>query len=584
MAIREEALGPSHPDVAETLDRLGEFLVARADHRAARPVFERVLTILEQTYGPDHPHVGAARQHLAVVLAATGETASALRMALETERIGRDHLRTIGRTLPEREALIYAAARPAGLDLALTLIAHGENGNRSSSGLVWDAVVRSRAVVLDEMALRHRSVRAAEEPDLARLVDELASKRDQLARLVVRGPGASQEQYRTEIGRAREARDAAERAVAERSVVVQREQFQRRIGLDEVRAGLPRQSALVAFVRYQQLPLQARPESRPVTSYLAFVVRAGDPGSPPPDPVNADPVNADPVNAVAVNAVPLGPAATIDQAIAQWRREIKAVAFAGGRSTVRAEAAVRRSGARLRASIWDPAAPHLADATRDLIVPDGPLHLVTWDALPAPRGGYLVEHAPPFHYASAERDLVKDEQRAGGQGLLVVDSPVFDQHSRRTVGVSDTTARRLSDGAAGLNRAPFEGRHQTASSSIHALRSAARLQPGGGDDCGDLAKGSSCDRGRGGLPPEWPRRDGSGGQAARGGRRVRHLATHGFSWRPPRPRSRLDRLRHDRTRSRQTRFLPRTRCSWPVSRWQAPTAGQLWASPMKTAF
>jgi CHAT domain-containing protein len=233
---------------------------------------------------------------------------------------------------------------------------------------------------------------------------------------------------------------------------VQREQFQRRIGLDEVRAGLPRQSALVAFVRYQLLPLQARAaegaprqnqqESAPVPSYLAFVVRGGDPGSPAPD---------------AVNAVPLGPAAPIDEAIAQWRRQIKAVAFAGGRSTVRAEAAVRRSGARLRASIWDPMAPHLADATRIFIVPDGPLHLVSWDALPAPRGGYLVEHAPPFHYASAERDLVKDEQRAGGQGLLLVDSPMFDQDPSRTTGVSDVTARRLSDGGARTEHRAFRG-------------------------------------------------------------------------------------------------------------------------------
>jgi CHAT domain-containing protein/tetratricopeptide (TPR) repeat protein len=491
LAIREEALGPSHPDVAETLDRLGEFLVEKADYPAARPVFERVLAILKQTYGPDHPRVGAVRQHLAEVLAAKGESAGALQMALETERIGRDHLRTIGRTLPEREALMYATGRPVGLDVALTLIARGENGTRASSAAVWDAVVRSRAVVLDEMAYRHRVVRAAGEPDLARLVDDLTSKRDQLARLVVRGPGASQEQYRTEIARAREARDAAERAVAERSVVVRREQFQRHIGLDEVRAALPRQSALVAFVRYKQLPLRPRTahegRARPAIAYLAFLVSAADPSSPV--------------------AVPLGAAAPIDDAIAHWRKQIRAVAFAGGRSTVRAEAAVRRAGARLRASIWDPLAPHLVDATRIFIVPDGPLHLVSWDALPAAGRAYLVERAPPFHYASAERDLVKDEPRVAGQGLLVVDSPVFDQPSGR---------------AALLRGADCAGFRSMRFDPLPASRREAETITGIWRKAGAAVAAADISRlsGRAATEAEVKRRA--------QGARVLHIATHGF--------------------------------------------------------
>jgi CHAT domain-containing protein len=162
-------------------------------------------------------------------------------------------------------------------------------------------------------------------------------------------------------------------------------------------------------------------------AYLAFVMRAGDPGEPA--------------------IVPLGAAAAIDDAIARWRKQITAVAFAGGRSTDRAEIALRRSGTQLRARIWDPLAPHLAGARRIFIVPDGPLHLVNWDALPAAASGaaYLIEQAPLFHYVSAERDLVLDASRdapTGAQtdapnggppaprhGLLIVDNPVFDRTS-----------------------------------------------------------------------------------------------------------------------------------------------------------
>jgi CHAT domain-containing protein len=408
---------------------------------------------------------------------------------------------------------MYAAARPVGLDVALTLMARGENGVRGKGAPVWDAVVRSRAVVLDEMALRHRRVGASEEPEVAGLIDDLVAAREQLAKLVVRGPGASQEEYRIEVARARDARDAAERAVAERSLGAQREQRQQRVGLDAVQAALPERSALVAFVRYQEFAVRAPApsdrRSRSTAAYLAFVVRAGDAGTPA--------------------VVPLGPAAAIDDEIAQWRKQLKAVAFAGGRSTVRAEAAVRRSGARLRASIWDPLASHVTDTTRIFIVPDGPLHLVSWDALPASGAGYLIEQAPPFHYLSAERDLVMDAEPATGRGLLIVDGPVFDRAPSPPGRATNAAARSSNERTAPADRSTFRGSTLDcgdfqsmrfdplpASAREAATISAIWRQARGAAGASDVSRLSG--------------RDATEAEVKRGavGARVLHLATHGF--------------------------------------------------------
>jgi CHAT domain-containing protein/tetratricopeptide (TPR) repeat protein len=408
LAIREKKLGPMHPSLAETLNPFGELLVKRGDAQAAKPIYERVLTILEQSRGADHPHVAAARQHLAEVLASLGLTADALRMALDAERIARDHLRLIGRTLPEREALSYAATRAVGTDLALTLLASGESP--TAAGVVWDAVIRSRALVLDEMASRHRTIRGADAPEMARLAKDLASRREHLAKLVVHGSSGPGEDYRRQLERARTERDSAERALAERSLVFRQEQRQQQLGLGDVRAALPSGSALVAFVRYLKSPLRTHTANGPATStaaYLAFVVRAGEEGEP----------------AVVV----LGSASAIDGAIARWRKQMTGAAFAGGRSIARAETTIRESGAQLRAKIWDPLASRLAGTHRLFIVPDGALSLVNWGALPASGGRYLIEQVPPIHYLSAERDLVSGQPRSAGDGLLVVDSPVFDQ-------------------------------------------------------------------------------------------------------------------------------------------------------------
>ena len=336
-AIWAKARGPAHPDAADTLDRLGEFLAEGGEYAAARDTYARALSAVESMRGPDHPNVGVLRQHLAEVLMMLGDDAAALKMAIEAERIGRNHFRVVGRTLPEREALMYAATRPTGADVALTLAGRAALAPRDRQS-VWDAIIRSRAVVLDEIASRHRASTAAGDQELDRLFRELGTRREQLARLVVSGPAGPGTEHRAELQRARDARDAAERALAERSVDARHERLQQRIGYDEVEASLPQRSALVAFVRYLQHPVRTPAGSSPgapspVAAYLAFVTRAGS-GEPA--------------------IVALGTARDIEAAIARWRQQMIAPAFAGGRSIGRAEIAIRESGRTLRAKIWDP--------------------------------------------------------------------------------------------------------------------------------------------------------------------------------------------------------------------------------------
>ena len=54
LALREKALGPEHPDTAETLNNLALLQRDEGDHAAARPLLERALAINEKACGPDH--------------------------------------------------------------------------------------------------------------------------------------------------------------------------------------------------------------------------------------------------------------------------------------------------------------------------------------------------------------------------------------------------------------------------------------------------------------------------------------------------------------------------------------------------
>jgi class 3 adenylate cyclase/tetratricopeptide (TPR) repeat protein len=67
LAIREKALGPHHPDVAESLNNMAELLGYEGRYAEAQPLCERSLAIGESALGPHHPDVARSLHNLAVL-------------------------------------------------------------------------------------------------------------------------------------------------------------------------------------------------------------------------------------------------------------------------------------------------------------------------------------------------------------------------------------------------------------------------------------------------------------------------------------------------------------------------------------
>jgi tetratricopeptide (TPR) repeat protein len=78
LVIREKALGPNHPDVARSLNNLAVLYNALGDYAKAEPLYKRSLAILEKTYGPDHPDVARSLNSLAVLYGSLGDYARAV--------------------------------------------------------------------------------------------------------------------------------------------------------------------------------------------------------------------------------------------------------------------------------------------------------------------------------------------------------------------------------------------------------------------------------------------------------------------------------------------------------------------------
>lgn len=509
LAIREDALGERHPDVAESRLSLGLLLAKTGRGGEALELLHSAVAIREESLGPAHPQVSEALAGASAVVAASGEADRGLDLALRAEQIGRDHLRLTGRSLAEQLAVRYAAVRNRGLDLALSLAAQGlDDGFRRD---VFDSLVRSRAVVLDEIAARQHSVVGSDDPKISNLARELAAARAQLANLTVKGLGGmSPESYRALLEEARLKKERAENALASASVAFARERERGALGLDQVAASLPPTGALIAYVLYDRLELDDPGEnsgapgqpgsirvdrSRSVPSYLAMVLRAGSD---------------------APAAVPLGPAEEIDRLVEKWKREM---VFGGGAADPEgAEQRYRLAAGALRSRIWDPLVAHLAGIDRVFVVPDGAINLVSINSLPTEGGGYLVEHGPLVHYLSAERDMVpRTGGSAAGKGLLAIGGPSYDGN--------ETRAAAVATGSAAL-------RTRSSCGSFESLR--FEPLPGAEIEAGEIVelwKG----RGKPSASSAEPVVHLTGPEASEAafkqrapGMRVLHLATHGF--------------------------------------------------------
>ena len=551
LAIRERTLEPGHRDLAQTqmglaatLFELGSFaraselsvralnslerregnadltlaraLVIRAklelasgDEPSARAHFERGVTIREQILGSAHPLVAEARLGLATTAARGGDLSSALEQALEAEAIRRGHIKSTVRYLPERQSLTYAAQGVGGLDLALSL-AGAEPG---AAPRVLDLLIRGRAVVLDEMAERRHVGADLTRPDVAPLWSALVSARQRYANLVVRGPSEQQPaEYVGVADQARREKEQAETALAAKSAAFRDELLRKEVGLEDVRAALPPGSALVAFARYDRTRVDvtaaapspaatpvagARRSSKPVVSYIAFVMRAG---------------------AADVGVVPLGSATSIDALVTRWRGETMGVVRAS--STTEAEKSYRVAGTALRQKVWDPIRDHLKGASTVFVVPDGTLNFVSLAALPVGPTKYLIDQGPVIHYLSAERDLAKNASPASAtRGLLAVGGAAFDDASSFT----KASRRPVSPARAVANGSASAAALRATCGNLQSMQ----FQPlaGTGREVHDVARLWT------GSPSQiLENRDATERAFKREapGHRVLHLATHGF--------------------------------------------------------
>ncbi|MGD0629504.1 MAG: CHAT domain-containing tetratricopeptide repeat protein [Terracidiphilus sp.] len=396
VGLLESVYGPDSPLYMEIHDNLANMYSRTGQFSEAWKAYEFSLT---NKYEP----VGRRAETVAMFarsLAQGGNPTRAVEQGLSSARISREMFVLEARTLPERQALAYDATRPHGLDTSISVVLkHPE----LPTGEIYQEIVRSRALVADEMARRQKNLNANNDPETGRLLKALDDARNEL--LAAENSHSDKTSREDSVSAAASRMEKIERSLAEHSAALRSDERIYQATTEDVRRNLPAHSLLISYALYRRRVVdRLDPTNTDTLSYVAFVLH--------PDSDQ-------------IHVIPLGDAAPIDELVRKARAAADAEAHSGGLGSARNERSYRQATLALRQRIWDPFRKEIANAHLALVVADGNLNLIPFASLPQ-GNGYLVEHGPVIHTLSSERDLVPADQVQRKRGLLAMGSPTFE--------------------------------------------------------------------------------------------------------------------------------------------------------------
>src|SRR5215831_1119233 len=395
LAIFEKALGPKHPEVAQSLHNLAIIYSLKGDYAKAEPLHQRALAIREKALGPEHPEVARSLNLLARLYEAKGDLTLAVTFQSRANKVSERNIALNLVTGSERQKLAYLATLLAQTDQIISLHARSAPDDSTARSLAATTILQRKGRVLDAMSDSIETLRRAASPQDRALFDQLKDIRSQQARLVFGGllrttPAEHQNQIRNLAEQAEKLEDE----ISRRSDKF-RAEYQP-VTLAATQSAIPARAALIEFYSYRPFNVKSAgpAEAFGQPRYVAYVLRQqGE-----------------------VQWVDLGEAAPIDRAVTALRQALG--------SPNRAD--VRQLARGLDEKVMRPVRKLVGDIRTLLLSPDGALNLIPFGALVDEQKRYLIE-SYSFTYLTSGRDLLRLQAHTPSQqGPVVVANPLFD--------------------------------------------------------------------------------------------------------------------------------------------------------------
>ncbi|MCA1557346.1 MAG: CHAT domain-containing protein, partial [Acidobacteria bacterium] len=396
LALREKALGPEHPLVAELLDTgIGRLYMEMGDNKRAEQAYARSLSIREKKLGEYNPDVSNSLNSLSAFYERTGDTLRAVQFRIRANNAIDYSLDLILTTGSEQQKREYAETLSGNTNSTISLNVQSAPSNIDATRLALTTILRRKGRALDAMSNQIEALRRRLTPEDRALLEELSARRAQLSALVLSGPsGNSSDKHRAAIAKLEAEIELLEAEVSKRSSEF-RAQLQP-VKIERVQQAIPVNAALVEIALYRPLNKQAKTDGERVSPerYVAYtLLRSGEP-----------------------RWVDLGEATEIDKSVAALRG-----ALADPKRTD-----VKRLARALDEKVMRPVRRLLGTTQHLFISPDGNLNLIPFGALVDEQNRYLIE-SYLITYLTSGRDLLRLQVPSKSrQGPVVLADPQFD--------------------------------------------------------------------------------------------------------------------------------------------------------------
>ena len=482
LAIRESKLGLRHPQVAESCSDMGDLQMQKGDLQKAESFYNRSLDVRKQTFGAEHPAVAQSLFKQASVLRARGELARALPLYQQSLQL-REKL--LGPAHPEvAESLVGVAAAQIGAgktDAALPLL--------------------SRAVEIDELVLRSIGG-SSNEARVDAFLRTLRTQEDIIYSLVTESPSEVAVSLIATTALLRKGRSVDEAADTSRALYqgLKEEERQKLAALREVRTRRADLALAGAGVYppdvYQKLlrDLQDSEEQQQAELVKSSQALRSKLQSARPKDVVASVQKALPEGAVLLEVVAFGRfnfkptaqkpaigAAPLHYAAITLGSDGKPMAFDLGdgvpidntvgnllSALTNPEADWEEPAKALKQLVLAPAREGLGKSSKWFLSMDGQLSLVPFSVLPLADGKLTLVDKIELVYVTSGRDLLR---RSDGEGaktsVAMLADPQFSLTGKRAAAAADSGAAQSR--ASGIYRglrlgkvAPLPGTRQEA--------------------------------------------------------------------------------------------------------------------------
>lgn len=492
--IWRKAFGEGHPRSVGVLEDLGYNRMKAGDYEAAAEQYGKACRIISKTLGPDHPRMADVLEAFGALLRLEDRAHDAMQLAERAVKIRQANFKDNALILEEGDALSFARSLAGSRNAFISCISDAGVLERKESDIA-DIVLATKGPVSDEIFERLRVIESEADSATLALKQKLRDAKFELSNLWMEGSRRDAAAHRANVDRIEREIEDLEKEIAD--VASGRREVTQDPTWRTVSRRLPTGAALIEYLRWEYRDPETETS---IPKYLALILRKG-----------TDP-----------EVIMLGDAASIEDAVGDYRSHM-------GLITSKKQwpsAEDRQSYAGISETIYrlilKPVESLVDENTILIIAPDGVLNSISFAGLITDEGHYLIE-SHRLLCVDSGRDLARPNEHAHtGKGLLVMADPALGHmrgETEVTSGEGGATSSYVRHRSGDYGAAAGEYLHHTSFLALpDSRKEAERVAAAWSETCseplalyiGDEAT-EECFK------------------AKAPGKRVVHLATHGFS-------------------------------------------------------